>query len=326
MKDIFQNRAVLVTGGAGFIGSNLAIRLCELGAHVTVVDDFNPHCGANSFNLSPVADKIKVVRESITNAASFLEGKKYGFIFNLAGNVSHIDSISHPLQDLSMNVTGQLSFLESVRKFTPHAKVIYASTRQVYGRARYFPVDENHPVSPPDINGVHKFCAEEYHRILHQVHGLKTVVLRLSNTYGPRQLIRSSRQGVAGVFLGNALRGEPIRLFSGGLQRRDFTFVDDVVQAFLLAATNAGCEGRIFNVASEAAPLRSFALALQARFPKLQIEESDFPKDRLAFDIGEVNGSAHLFRQTTGWIPAVSLPEGIGKTCEYYLGNLRHYA
>jgi UDP-glucose 4-epimerase len=325
MINFFKNKRSLITGGAGFIGSNLAIRLAELGAQVSVVDNFASLCGGNSFNLDSVKEKIYLIREDIFAADAFLAEGSFDYIFNLAGNISHLESMVHPLQDLAMNVTGQLNLLQSIHKFSPKAKIIYASTRQVYGKPRYLPVDEKHPIDPPDINGIHKFCAEEYHRIFHQVYGMKTVVLRLSNTYGPRQLIRHNRQGVTGAFLGNALRGEPLRLFGGGKQKRDFCHVDDIVEAFLLAASSNSCEGRIFNLAGEAASLEEFAQLLVKLDSGSQCVPVEFPSDRKAVDIGEFFATAQLFREVTDWAPKISLASGIEQTLEYYRKNLEHY-
>lgn len=324
MNANIEGKKVLITGGAGFIGSNLAIHLVKLNAQVTVLDSFNSLCGGNDFNLSPVAQRIQLIRGDIAQAAESLGDQTFHYIFNLAGNISHLDSMIHPHQDLSMNVMGHLGFLEFVRKNNLGAKIVFASTRQVYGQPRFNPVDESHPIAPPDINGIHKFCAEEYHRVFHQVYGLKAVVLRLSNTYGPRQLIRHDRQGVTGAFFGNAVRGESLKLFSGGSQTRDFSYVQDVVDAFLLAATKEECVGKIFNLSGESASLSEFAHLL-AQISKVDCVSTEFPADRKAVDIGNIQTSSQAFRELTGWNPAVSLKEGVGQTFHFFSENKEHY-
>jgi UDP-glucose 4-epimerase len=321
-----QGKKILVTGGAGFIGSNLVLRLCARENHVTVIDSFSPGSGANPFNLEPVKNQISLRRVDLAREEDLracLAGESYDFVFNLAGSVSHLDSLTHPAQDLANNVVGHLNLLECLKG--KKTKIIYSSTRQVYGKPGRLPVNEKDPVRPLDLNGIHKFCAEEYHRLYRDIHGLPSVSLRLTNTYGPRQLIRESNQGVAGFFLGAALRGEKIRLFDGGKQRRDFCFVDDVVDALLLAAASPACDGGVFNLSGEICSLRRFAEILARLVPGTRMGDEDFPADRKRIDIGEYAGDSSLFSSLTGWKAGTGLEAGLRATVEFYRKHSREY-
>ncbi|MBI5142055.1 MAG: NAD-dependent epimerase/dehydratase family protein [Nitrospirae bacterium] len=322
----FTDKDVLITGGAGFIGSNLAIRLAELGARVTVIDSMLPDYGGNLFNLEPVRNRIALNFSDIRDQYSLsylVKGKD--FIFNLAGQVSHQDSMNDPLMDMEINVRAQLSLLDVCRRFNPEAIIVYASTRQFYGQPQYVPVDERHPINPPDVNGINKFAGEQYHLLYSRVHGLKTVSLRLTNTYGPRQLIKNARQGFIGWFVNRAITGNAIQLFGGGDQVRDFNHVDDVVEAFLMAAATPACYGGYFNLSGEKASLGKVADILVAASGKGSVEKIPFPAERKKIDIGDFWGSSELFSGLTSWKPAVSLSDGLETTIGYYRDHAARY-
>ena len=250
----------------------------------------------------------------------------FDYIFNIAGQVSHQDSMRDPLFDLEVNVRDQLAFLEWVRKQQANSILVYTSTRQIYGTPQYVPVDELHPIQPPDINGVHKLATEQYYHLYSRVYGLKTISLRLTNTYGPRQLIRHARQGFIAWFIRQALLGGKIELFGGGNQLRDFTYVDDVIDALLLTVTVPDCQGEVYNLSGEVASLADVAKLLQnIAGTGVEICPIPFPEERKKIDIGSFYGTSEKFFKVTGWQPKISLQEGLQKTVEYYRQHGAHY-
>jgi len=324
---LFAGKRVLVAGGLGFIGSNLARRLVELGADVLLVDALIPAYGGNLFNIAGIEDRVRVniadVRnESVTN--HLVQGQD--FLFNLVGQVSHIDSMQDPYTDLETNCRAQIALLEACRRYNPQVKIVYTGTRQVYGRPRYLPVDEEHPVEPVDINGVHKMAAEWYHRIYHQAYGLRTVTLRLTNTYGPRMRVKDSRHGFIGWWIHQVVRGKEIEIFGTGQQIRDFNYVDDVVEALLLAAAHPDTDGQVYNLGGD----EPISLAELAR---LLVDVNGggnyrlvpFPTDRQRIDIGDYYGDDSRIRTQLGWQPKVSLREGLARTLAFYREFGDHY-
>ncbi|WP_044562253.1 NAD(P)-dependent oxidoreductase [Azospirillum sp. B4] len=318
---------VLVAGGLGFIGARLACRLVTLGAVVTVVDILEPRAGGNAANVAGIRDRATIHIGDIGDdrlLREVLPGCEV--VFNLAGQTGHLASMVAPLQDLDANCRAPLALLEACRTLAPRATVVYASTRQVYGRPLSLPVDEGHPVAPVDVNGVHKAAAETYHGLYCEVHGLDTRVLRLTNTYGPGMRVKDSQQNFLGLWLRLALEGRPIDLW-GGDQRRDFSYVDDVVQALLLAARVPAGAGRTFNVGGcPPVSLRELAdqlLALSGGGGGVTV--SPFPQERERIDIGHYYTDDRLFRALTGWTPRTSLAEGLAATLDYYRTALPLY-
>ena len=321
----FKDARVLITGGLGFIGSNLAIRLVERGAKVTLIDAMIPSYGARPFNISGIRDKVQVNYSDIREAFSvdYLVAEQ-DFIFCLAGQLSHIDSMRNPINDLQINCLGHLNLLESCRRHNPKVKLVLTSTRQVYGKPQYLPVDEQHPIEPVDINGIHKLAAEQYFQLYYKVYGIQSTVLRLTNTYGPRMDLLSQDKGFAGVFLRKALLGEKIQLFDGGHQRRDFNAIADVVDALELAALGEQ-SGRIYNLGhNHPHSLRDFCEILAKKL-FFAVEDVPFPVDRKAIDIGDYYGSYQNFQDATGWQPKVSLEEGLFTTIAFYSEHLNQY-
>src|SRR5579864_8620878 len=248
LSDVFAGRRVLITGGLGFIGSNLAPRLVELDAVVTVVDSLVPEYGGNTFNVEGIEDRLRVNISDVRDPYSIsylVQGQEYSF--NLAGQTSHLDSMTDPLTDLAINCTAQLSILEACRNQNPEIRVVFASTRQFYGRPGYLPVDERHALHPVDVNGVNKMAGESYHTLYCEVYGIPTTSLRLTNTYGPRMRVRDARQTFLGVWIRRVLDGQPFEVWQGD-QLRDFTYVDDAVEALLLAAGHPAAVGRTYNL------------------------------------------------------------------------------
>lgn len=326
-KATFEGRTTLVTGGLGFIGSNLAHRLVGLGAKVTLVDAMIPDCGGNPFNISGIRDRVVVEIADIGDCnrmASLVRGQEY--IFNLAGQVSHVDSMRDPMADLEINAKSHLAFLETCRQHNPEAKLVYAGTRQVYGRPVYLPVDENHPLSPTDVNGINKQAAEWYHMVYHTAYGLRASSLRLTNVYGPSQLMKHSRQGFIPWFIRLALDGEEIQVFGDGRQLRDLTYVDDVVEAFLLAAVSDAAEGQVFNLGGlQAVSLAEMAQRIVAAAGSGSFRLVPFPAERQAIDIGDFYADYSKIKETLGWEPKVSLEEGLMRTMAYYRCYKEHY-
>ncbi len=278
-----------------------------------------PECGGNLFNIESIRDKVRLNISDMADKwalRQFLRGQD--FIFNLAGQVSHLDSMQDPWRDLDINARAQLSLLETCRRDCPEAVVVYASTRQWYGRPSYLPVDEKHPINPPDINGINKYTGETYHLLYHRVYGLKTTALRLTNTYGPRQLIRHARQGFIGWFMNRAIQNETIELFGGGGQVRDFNYVDDVVDALIAAACTPECMGLFFNLSGEKASLIEVADLLVKMAGQGRVQPIPFPEERKKIDIGDFYGDSSLFSKTTGWQAKVSLRDGFARTVDYY--------
>lgn len=319
----FRGRNVLITGGLGFLGSNLAIALVRLGARVTLLDSMIPQFGGNFHNIAPIRDLVHVNISDMRDANSLdVLVRERDFIFNLAGQVSHGDSMRDPQLDLGVNCVSTMNLVEACRRHNPHVRMLYTSTRQVYGRPLRLPVDEDHPTLPIDVNGINKLAAEYYHLLYHAVYGIRSTVLRLTNTYGPRQRICTDRQGVAAVLIRRAIEGRSLELYGDGTQRRDFNYVADAVSATLRAIVSPQCEGKVFNLgAHRPCSLMEFAEALR-RHCACAVERVPFPTDSKLIDIGDYYGDFSRFHRATGWEPRVGLDEGLGRTVAFY----RRYA
>ncbi len=318
---------MLVTGGLGFIGSNLARRLDEYGAQVTLVDSLIPEYGGNPFNVAGVTGKVHVNIADVRDPHSMsqlVRGQDY--LFNLAGQTCHVDSMRDPHTDLEINCRAQLSILEACRRNNPGIKVVFSSTRQIYGTPRYLPVDENHPLAPIDINGINKVAGESYHLIYSRVHGIRTCVLRLTNTYGPRMRVKDDRQTFLGVWFKRLIEGQPLLVFGDGTQIRDLNYVDDVIDAMLLAALDERANGQVFNLgAPEPINLRDLAGLMIAAHGSGRCELVPFPTERKVIDIGSYHSDYRLIGERLGWQPRVPLAEGIARTLRFYEKNQAQY-
>ena len=326
MHDAYRGLNILITGGLGFIGSNLAIRLAGLGARVLIVDSLIPAYGGNPYNVIPVREQVTINYSDIRDQHSLPHLiREQDMVFSLAGQVSHLDSMTHPMPDLEINCQSQLALLEACRHHNPQTRIVFASTRQIYGRPQYLPVDELHPLAPVDVNGINKLASDMYYSLYHQVYGMHTVSLRLTNTYGPRMDLRSDGKGFAGIFLRQALHGETIRLFGTGEQRRDFNYVDDVVEALLIAGQQADLAGEVFNLGHEQHhSLLEFVETL-GRFADFHHELVPFPPDRERIDIGDYYGSYQKFHDATGWRPQVDLAQGLEQSIVFFQEHREHY-
>ena len=323
---LWSGKKVLVTGGMGFIGSNLARELVKLGADVTLLDSMLDEYGANLYNIKDIADSVHINYSDMRDEHSlrFLVRNK-DYIFNLAGQVSHQDSMREPFMDLEVNVRAQLTLLDCCRHYNSQAVVVYAGTRQIYGKPEYLPVDELHPLLPPDVNGINKLAAEYYHRLYTKVYDIPTVCLRLTNTYGPGQLIKNARQGFIGWFVNRVVTNNTIKLFGTGEQLRDFNYVDDVTAAMLAAATEPKCYGNVYNLSGERASLKKVAQLLIDLAGQGNMEIVPFPEERKKIDIGDFYGTSEKLYQAAGWRPETSLHDGLQRMVDYYMANKEHY-
>ncbi|HLI22654.1 MAG TPA: NAD-dependent epimerase/dehydratase family protein [Stellaceae bacterium] len=323
----FRGARAVVTGGLGFIGSNLAARLVALGAEVTLIDNLMPNYGGNRFNVAPIREQVRVEITDIRDAEhmrALLKGCDY--LFNLAGQTSHLDSMHDPVTDLEINCLAQLRLLEACRGVCPNAVVVFASTRQIYGRPDYLPVDERHLLHPVDVNGVNKMAGEAYHILYHDVYGVKATALRLTNTYGPRMRIKDARQTFVGVWLKSVLDGAPFEVW-GGAQKRDFTYVDDAVEAFLLAAVTPDTKGKVYNLGGERpVSLDELAELLVKANGGGTFVRHEFPAERRRIDIGDYYAADTLFQEVTGWRHRVPLEDGLKRSLEYFRAHGQHYA
>ena len=327
IADFYRNRPVMITGGLGFIGSNLARQLVSAGADVLIVDALIPTYGGNAFNIDGIEDAVRINYADVRDERIMdVLVRDREVIFNLAGQVSHIDSMRDPHTDLDINCRAQLSMLEACRKYNPRTKVVFAGTRQVYGRPEYLPVDERHLVRPADINGVNKAAGEYYHLLYNHVFGVRACSLRLTNVYGPRQLIRHNRQGFIGWFIRLALEDREIEIYGDGSQRRDFVFVDDAADAFMRAGASDQCNGEVFNVGGQE-PIchRDLVRLLIEAAGSGSMRFVEWPPDKKRIDIGSFYSDSTKFTRTVGWQPRVSLRQGLRDTLAFYRRHLPHY-
>lgn len=328
MRDnAFKSKNILITGGVGFIGSNLAMSLVELGANVTLVDSLIPEYGGNLWNVEPVKDKVNINISDVRDEHSMKYlVKNQDYLFNLAGQTSHTDSMSNPYADLDINACAQLFILEACKKHNPDIKIVFASTRQIYGKPQRLPVDENHPLHPVDVNGINKMAGEWYHLLYNNVHGIRAAVLRLTNTYGPRMRVKDARQTFLGIWIRSLIENKPILVFGDGKQIRDFNYVDDAVSALLLCAATDDANGQIYNLgADDPINLLDTARLLIDINGGGDYKIIPFPEDRKAIDVGDYYADYRKIRSQLGWKPKVELAEGIKKTIEYYKNFSSYY-
>lgn len=322
----FKGRKVLITGGLGFIGSNLARRLVNQGAEVLLVDSLIPEFGGNLYNIFDIKDQVRVNISDVRDEYSMrylVQGMDY--LFNLAGQTSHMDSMQDPFTDLEINCRSQLSILEVCRKYNPNIKIVFTSTRQIYGKPDYLPVDEKHLLRPVDVNGINKMAGEWYHILYNNVYGIRTCALRLTNTYGRGMRIKDTRQTFLGIWIRLLIEDKPFEVW-GGEQLRDYTYVGDVVDALLTAAVRPEADGQIYNLGGDCViSLKDTAQLLLDASGGGEFKIREFPAERKRIDIGDYYSDYSLIRKELGWEPKVSLRDGFAKTVAFYRENLKHY-
>lgn len=323
----FKNAKCLITGGLGFIGSNLARRLVGLGVEVLIVDSLIPDHGGNLFNIAGIESLVKVNVADVCDKDSLTYlVQDQDYLFNLAGQTSHLDSMRDPFTDLEINCRSQLSILEACRKHNPRVKIVYASTRQLYGVPDYLPVDERHLVHPVDVNGINKVAGESYHIVYNNVYGIRACALRLTNTYGPGMRVKDGRQTFLGLWLRQLIEGREIKVFGDGSQMRDFNYVDDVVEALLLVAASEETNGQVFNLGGDhPIELRKLAKLLVEINGSGSFRLIPFPPELKAIDIGSYYGDYRKIQAAVGWRPRTSLEEGLARTLEYYRKFSKNY-
>ncbi|MDB6169878.1 MAG: NAD-dependent epimerase [Verrucomicrobia bacterium] len=326
-RKTYAGRRVLITGGLGFIGSTLARALVALGARVTIVDSLIPEYGGNRRNLAGIASRVRVHVADVRDwprLPRLVRGQD--FIFNLAGQTSHMDSMTDPQTDLDINCRAQLAILEACRIHNPGIRIVFASTRQIYGRPDYLPVDERHPLRPVDVNGINKIAGESFHLLYSRVHGLRATALRLTNTIGPRMRVKDARQTFVGVWIRDLVQGRPFEVW-GGSQRRDFTYVDDAVEAFLLAAARPEGVGEAFNLGGPPpVTLHQLAHLLVELNGGGIFRVREFPADRKKIDIGDFYADDRRIARRLGWRPRTDLKTMLARTLEFYRTELKHYS
>lgn len=326
MEEFYKNKVILITGGAGFIGSTLAIKLVNMGTKVKIFDIFFDDQGANIFNLREIKGKVKIIRGDTRNIIDLEKAlPNVDIIFNLAGTLSHTDSMNNPWKDLEINTLAQINILEFCKKNLPNVKIIYAGTRNQYGRAKYLPVDEEHPMIPTDTNGINKHAGEQYHLLYYRDFGIKTCSLRVSNTYGPRHQMMHPRQGVLNWFIRQLFDDQTVELHGTGDQIRDVNYVDDVVNALLMLGKSKKVWGNAYNIGGNPISLKDFVRKAIQVFGRGDYKIIQMPSDRKKVEIGDFVADYSKIIQDVGWKPKMSLDEGLKKTFDFYKKNKKHY-
>lgn len=326
MENYFKNKKILITGGLGFIGSTLAHRLAKIEADIYLIDSLIPEYGGNNFNINGIEDKVKVNIADVRDKHSMdylVKGKD--IIFNLAGTLSHIDSMNDPFTDLEINCTSQLSILESCRKNNRGVKIIFAGTRGQYGKADHLPVDERHLMHPTDVNGINNIAGESYHILYNNIYGIRAVSLRLTNTYGPRHQMKHHKQGIINWFIRQLIEGQTVKLYGDGKQIRDINYVDDVVEALLLVACNEKTNGEVFNLGGIPKNLIDLVETMIDVYGKGNYELIPFKDDLKKIEIGDYIANYEKVKNTVGWQPKISLEEGLRSSFDYYEKYKDHY-
>ena len=326
MKD-YQNKKILITGGLGFIGSNLAIKLVDFGAFVTCVDSLIPEYGGNIFNISPVKGKISINISDVRDKYSIeYLVKSNDMMFNLAGQTSHLDSMKNPINDLDINCRAQLIILEACKKYNNNIKIVFASTRQIYGKPQYLPVDEVHPINPVDSNGINKVAGESYHLLYNNIYGIKACALRLTNTYGPRMRIKDTRQTFLGIWIRNLIENKDIQIYGDGKQLRDLNYIDDVINALLIIGKSESAWGNVYNLGSkDVVELNTIAKVLIDLNKSGNINKIEFPDEIKSIDIGNYFSNFKKINKEFNWEPNISLKKGLSMTLDYYKEYFSYY-
>lgn len=325
--DVFKGKKILITGGLGFIGSTIAIKLVDYAKQIVLLDSLIPDYGGNIFNINEIKDRVKVNIADVRDESSMnnlVQGQDY--IFNMAGTLSHIDSMTDPYTDLEINCKSQLTILEACRKNNKDVKIVLAATRGEYGKIQYFPVDENHPLQPTDVNGINKVAGEFYHILYNNVYGIRATALRLTNTFGPRHQMKHSKQGYLNWFLRLAMEDKPITIYDEGQPQRDFNYVDDTVNALIIACASDEANGEVYNIGSGCGvSILESAEAVISATGSGKIKHVSYPADKKPIEVGDYIADYSKFKNQFGWEPEISFEEGLEKTFNFYKKNQKHY-
>jgi nucleoside-diphosphate-sugar epimerase len=318
---------VLITGGAGMIGSTIAHQAVAQGARVSILDAMLPLYGGNLFNLQGILPQVRFIQGDIRDLdlmRRVVPG--YDFIFSLAGQVSYVDSNTDPLMDLEINCKGHLQVLEACRLENPRARLLFASSRFVYGRIEYNPVDEGHPFNCLSIYGIHKLAGEKYYRFYQEAYGVPTVSVRIANPYGPRQQMKHSKYGIVNWFIRLALDGQPLTVFGDGLQRRDYIFNEDLAAGCIALMLSPGTEGQVYNLGTgTGVPFIEMAQLVAAAVPGAELRQVEWPQDRYFVETGDYLSDISRITAVSGWQPRTSIEAGIERTVAYYRAHRQQY-
>jgi len=327
MNEKFNGKKVLITGGLGFIGSNLAKELVNLGADVTIIDSLIPDMGGNMFNVSTIKDKVEIITKDLRDTDVINElVKDKDYIFNLAGHLSHVVSMNNPMLDLELNCISQLSLLEACKKHNTNVSIVFTGTRGQYGKAMYLPVNEKHELNSTDINGINKTAAESYHLLYCKAHGIHACSLRLTNTYGPGHIMKHNRQGFMGWFIRQAVDGETITIYGDGKQIRDFNYVLDVVSALMMVIGHESARGEAFNLGcNEKINVHDFTKLLIELCGSGELKLIPFPEEKKKIEVGDFYGDISKIKNKIGWEPKFTLKEGLSLTLDYYKKYKKEY-
>jgi UDP-glucose 4-epimerase len=322
-----HGKRILITGGAGMIGSTVAHLAVEKGAKVTILDAMLPLYGGNMFNLHDIEERTTFIKGDIRDLPLLKQlVAETEIIFSLAAQVSYVDSNNDPFLDLDINCRGHLNLLEACREVNPEAKLVFASSRFVYGTIEYNSVDEKHPFNCLSIYGIHKLAGEKYYRFYFDRYGIKTVSLRIANPYGPRNQMKHSKYGIVNWFIRLALEGKPLTIYGDGSQVRDYIYVDDVARCIVLSALSDKTDGHVYNSGSGiGTPFIKMAETIAELVPGTEVFQLEWPKDRYFVETGDYVSNIDRLREATDWVPRYSLAEGISKTVEYYKKYHEHY-
>ena len=327
MKKFYYKKKILITGGLGFIGSNLARFLVNNGAIVTIIDNLHKDYGGNLFNISDFKSKVNLKIGDIRNKKVMTDlVKDKHIIFHLASQTSHMGSMNDPINDLEINIIGQIQILELCKQFNPKVKIIYSSTRQLYGIPDYLPVDEKHKIQPVDVNGINKFTAERYLILYSKVYGINYSILRMTNIFGPGIRIKDAKQMFLGIWIKSLIEGKSFKVYGSGDQLRDFLFVDDCIEALLLVGRSDISNKKIYNIGNN----KAFSLTELAKLiinlgNGGSFDYIQFPKDRKSIDIGDFFSDYSYIYNDLGWQPKVSIKDGLNTTIKFYKKNYTNY-
>jgi len=330
MDDIYnyyRNKIIVITGGLGFLGSSLAQKLVNYQAKIIIIDNLNPLYGGNYFNLNGIQNKVKIIIDDIRNEKVLIPIiKQCDMLYHFAAQVSYIDSLSMPYEDLELNARSTLQILEICRKYNSEAKIIFSSSRMVLGKIESDHISENSPTNPLSLYGIHKLTSEKYLIMYYKDFGIPFIIFRITNPYGPRQQIKHCKYSLVGWIIKQAMEGKTIKIFGDGKQLRDYIYIDDIVEAIYRCSTNDKATGEIINVASgKSTEFQMMVKEVVNIVKNGNYEFVPWPDNYEKIETGDVIADISKLLSLANWKPKYNLKEGILKTYEYYKKYLMHY-